>query len=295
MVKSAPRRSCAHFGAVVFVSSVIAGSAAWAQSPPGGGTILRQIDSPTPSPAAPTPQLRLPAETRSALPASSDLTVNVSGLRISGATVFSERQLMPLVVDAIGSALNIQELDAIADRITRFYRDRGYLVARAYLPAQEVEAGRVEIAVIEGAYSGFSVQNHSLLSSEHFSRYLAPLQTSPVIHDKILERSLLLLGDAAGVGAITPTLAPGNQVGGANLRELSAERRWPFQVALLAVTDGEHSVAQIEQRLTQQCVAGEICLQRDGIALNDAASLAALMPGLVEENLRLLETAALLE
>ena len=69
----------------------------------------------------------------------------------------------------------------------------------------------------------------------------------------------------------------------------------PFQVALLAVTDGEHSGAQIEQRLTQQCVAGESGLQRGGIALNDAASLAALMPGLVEENLRLLETAALLE
>ena len=69
----------------------------------------------------------------------------------------------------------------------------------------------------------------------------------------------------------------------------------PFQVALLAITDGERSVAEIEHRLTQHCVAGEIGLQRDGVALNDAASLAAFMPGLVEENLRLLESAALLE
>ena len=69
----------------------------------------------------------------------------------------------------------------------------------------------------------------------------------------------------------------------------------PFQVALLAITDGEHSVAEIEQRLTQQCIAGEIGLQRDGVTLHDAASLAAFMPGLVEENLRLLESAALLE
>ena len=69
----------------------------------------------------------------------------------------------------------------------------------------------------------------------------------------------------------------------------------PFQVALLAITDGERSVAEIEQRLTQHCVAGEIGLQRDGVALNDVASLAAFMPGLVEENLRLLESAALLK
>lgn len=45
----------------------------------------------------------------------------------------------------------------------------------------------------------------------------APLQTTRVIHDQLLERSLLLLGAAAGVEAITPTLTPGDQVGGANL------------------------------------------------------------------------------
>ena len=69
----------------------------------------------------------------------------------------------------------------------------------------------------------------------------------------------------------------------------------PFQVAPRAITDGKRSVAEIEQRLTQHCVAGEIGLQRDGVALNDAASLASFMPGLVEENLRLLESAALLD
>ena len=69
----------------------------------------------------------------------------------------------------------------------------------------------------------------------------------------------------------------------------------PFPVALLAITDGERSVAEIAQRLTQHCVVGVIGPQRDGVALNDAASLAQFMPGLVEENLRLLESAALLD
>lgn len=62
-----------------------------------------------------------------------------------------------------------------------------------------------------------SAQNHSLLDSEHFAGHLALLQTTPVIHDQLLERSLLLLGAAADVGAITPALTPGDQIGGANL------------------------------------------------------------------------------
>ena len=68
----------------------------------------------------------------------------------------------------------------------------------------------------------------------------------------------------------------------------------PFQVALLALLDGITSLADIEKALVQRCAAGEINLQRDGAPLRDASSLAAVMPGLVQENLRLLESAALL-
>ena len=77
-----------------------------------------------PPPVTPMPQIKLPIETRRALPNSMDMTVAVREVRITGSTAFSENQLMPLVADAMGNALNIQEWDAIADRITRFYRDR---------------------------------------------------------------------------------------------------------------------------------------------------------------------------
>ena len=66
-------------------------------------------------------------------------------------------------------------------------------------------------------------------------------------------------------------------------------------MALLAITDGELSMGEIERVLTQRCVAGDIRLQRDGVALHDSASLAAVMPTLGQENLRLLESAALLD
>ncbi len=101
MVQSALRRSCVHFGTVLLVSSVVVGSAAWAQSPPGGGTILRQIDPPSPPPATPTPQIKVPIETRPALPNSMDMTVDVREVRITGSAAFSQNQLMPLVADEI--------------------------------------------------------------------------------------------------------------------------------------------------------------------------------------------------
>ena len=68
----------------------------------------------------------------------------------------------------------------------------------------------------------------------------------------------------------------------------------PFQIALLALLDGERPPEEIQRLLIARCVAGEINLQRDGVPLTDAASVAAVMPDLVRENLRLLEAAALL-
>lgn len=217
MLKTAPCRSWTQFGLVAAVFSVGFVSAVFAQAVPDAGGILRQIDPALPPPPKPPPSILLPRESRPALPIESDVTVEVRGFHITSSTAFSEEKLLPLVQDAIGKALNIQELDSVADRITRFYRDRGYLVARAYLPAQEVNSGIVEIAVLEGFYSAINVQNQSLLGSKHFARYLAPLQQSRALEQKKLERSLLLLGDAAGVGAITPTLSPGDAVGGSEL------------------------------------------------------------------------------
>jgi hemolysin activation/secretion protein len=244
MVRTARCRSCFHVGYVVFSSAIAVAPMASAQAPPDSGTILRQIDPAPQSPTTSTPTITLPLETRPALPITTDMTVDVRGFRITGSTVFSERQLLPLLTDAAGSALNIQELDAIADRITRFYRERGYLVARAYLPQQEVTEGIVEVAVIEGFYSGFQVQNNSLLTSDHFARYLMPLQQSKVIHDRQLERDLLLISDAAGVGTITPLLAPGDQVGGSDLSiALGAAPRFTGSIDVDnfgGKTNGEH-------------------------------------------------------
>ena len=54
------------------------------------------------------------------------------------------------LADLNGSEQDLAGLRAAADRITRYYHDQGYLLARAYLPPQEIRDGVVDIAVQEG-------------------------------------------------------------------------------------------------------------------------------------------------
>jgi hypothetical protein len=50
-----------------------------------------------------------------------------------------------------GKELNLEQLKAVAARVTEYYRERGYILAYAYLPPQDVREGVIEIAILEAA------------------------------------------------------------------------------------------------------------------------------------------------
>ena len=42
------------------------------------------------------------------------------------------------------------ELQQVAEDVTEYYRERGFIVARAFIPAQEVKEGLVTMQIVEG-------------------------------------------------------------------------------------------------------------------------------------------------
>lgn len=62
-------------------------------------------------------------------------TFLVHGFRISGNTVFGEAELIAQLDDAEGKPFGLGDLLRLTYRIIRHYRNAGYPVARAYLPA----------------------------------------------------------------------------------------------------------------------------------------------------------------
>ncbi|WP_061790702.1 ShlB/FhaC/HecB family hemolysin secretion/activation protein [Herbaspirillum rubrisubalbicans] len=73
----------------------------------------------------------------------------IAGFRVVGQTVFGEKQLLE-VAQAKAGEYRFSQLQAMALAITGLYRDHGYLVAQAVIPAQEVKDGIVQIRIIEG-------------------------------------------------------------------------------------------------------------------------------------------------
>lgn len=188
---------------------------AYAQQVPDAGQQIQQIPLP-PVVERPTPDLLIdkpaaPMETAVAGP-----KVRVNALQVTGETLFSDEQLIAPTGFTPGSELNLSDLRNIASRIARYYNDRGYFLAQAYLPAQDIEGGVVTIAVIEGRYGAIDLRNQSRLKDSVARGVLSGLDSGDIVDSAPLERRLLLLSDIPGV-AVRSTLAPGSAVGTSDL------------------------------------------------------------------------------
>lgn len=189
-----------------------------AQSLPNAGSTLRE--SQQSAPVLPPPSggnIKIAPESRAPLQAADDVRFKVNAFRISGNQVFDSAVLLPLVQDAAGGERSLGELEQAAIHITTYYREHGYLVARAYIPAQDIKDGVVEIAVLEGRYGQVRLDNQSGMDDTLLQRYVTPQHLGETVSDAPLERAILLIQDVTQAAQVGGNLQPGATPGSTDL------------------------------------------------------------------------------
>ena len=193
-------------------------SGAWAAAP-DAGQLLDTLKAPSQEPMRKAPLLNVQQEVRPALLALPGVKVKVTGFRVTGNTVVPSSSLLPLLQSQIGSELDLAGLDACAARISNYYRAHGYFIARAYLPAQDITSGEVEIAVLEGRIGTVTVKavGQTRIDMQRAKNMVsASVQPGQVVREQGIERGLTLLNDLPGVD-VKSTLFPGTTPGASDL------------------------------------------------------------------------------
>lgn len=190
-------------------------SSVFAEQFPSGGSQLQQIP-PSPVLEQTAPDIEV-EQTRQPVTTEADTTsIQVNSLHLTGQTLYSETELLAVTGFTAGKELTLGQLQQMAARIADFYHEKGYFVAQAYLPAQEIHQGAVTITVVEGRYGEINLRNQSNLSDRQANSSLSGLNSGEVIESSALENRLLLLSDTPGVN-VRSTLVPGASVGAADL------------------------------------------------------------------------------
>lgn len=192
-----------------------------------GGAVFSTTKPAAVTPPKADPQLTLPNEQRPPLRAPSSMKVQVNAFRISGARSVSEAQLQGIIAGYAGKQLSIGDMERAAADLTQYYRSQGYILARAYLPAQDINQGTVEIAILEGVVGKTTVNtaaapnvNPSLANRLVQSRQ----KTGTAVKEQDVERGLLLLNDLPGVTA-SAELSPGANTGETQLTVTAKEEK----------------------------------------------------------------------
>ncbi len=123
------------------------------------------------------------------------------------------------------AGLGIGQLQQVADAVTRYYRERGYVLAQAYVPAQEVEDGVVRLEVLPGKLGRVLAEGNERYSGALLARPFEALIDAPVTAQG-LESAILAVSEYPGLSAFS-VLQPGREVGAADLvLRVQEERRF---------------------------------------------------------------------
>lgn len=233
---------------VAGLSGMLAGTAALAAdvslAPGVEQRELRQVD---PDRYRVTPPVKIDIPAAPPMRAVAETDLNVSRYTFSGNTLFSDDELAALLRGHTGK-ITFRKLVDAANAISAHYRAAGYVVARAYVPEQEITTGTVDIVVVEGALGELRFTGDQPITRERAARRMEKLAETGIINEPDLEYGALLLNDLPGTKA-SVSLVPGKAPGQSDVEvQMTDEGTWDFALDYNnygSTVTGEHRVGAI--------------------------------------------------
>lgn len=251
----------------------LAGAHSFAQTPPDAGSLLRQqeqLEQKRPGQIPPRQARQAPLE----LQDGGGQKIRLKRVQFSGATpLASEAQLQALVADAIGKELDFLGLQSLAERVTNHLKSKGWFLARAYLPRQDITDGSLEIALIAGRLSQKQPVTVSPVGKTALRVDPARLQAiadqtlpagAPAQEDDV-NRAVLLINDLPGLTARS-RLEPGEQDGETRIT-IAVEESPPLSTSLNLTNQGSRDTGTAQ-------LTGNFALNNP-LGIGDQISLAA--------------------
>lgn len=201
----------------------------FAASPPDSGQLLQQqraVEHPLRSglPEAASPVPATPTPNTSAPDTQSDIEITVHTVYFTGHDhLATTEELHATIAADLQRPLGMGQLDQLTEKVSQFLKSKGWVLARAYLPPQELSSGELHIAIapglIEGGYSGGGIHvqgNLHHIAKDRIQSIMAhalfPDPKQSAFHGGRMERGVLLLNDLAGIQAHS-TLEKGTETG----------------------------------------------------------------------------------
>ncbi len=237
-------------GVVIAGSLVLAGGPGFAQTIPDtipGPSDPTRIEQRFEQPPAPqsVPEPELPAPEQAPPPEQAEtIRFGLADVALEGATVFPMEELKPLWADLLGRDVSLAQIYDLRDRITALYRNEGYVLSQAVIPAQRIRGGVVRLEVVEGYIDKVIFEGDYTDRLGLLEEMAEKIKASRPLRMKVMERYVMLADDLPGMTVRTVLEASPDAPGGSDLT-FTMERA-PFNGSLSADNRGTRSIGRMQ-------------------------------------------------
>ncbi len=140
------------------------------------------------------------------VPPAKEEKVFIKKIVVVGATLFKEEQIREIVSPYENKELTFSEMQKVADLITEFYRQNGYITSRAYIPPQSIAQGTLEIRVLEGSMGDLEIKGNRYFKTSLFEKKITLKKGEPFNYNQ-LRKNLMKINehpDRTGKAVLSP-------------------------------------------------------------------------------------------
>lgn len=185
----------------------------------------------------------------------------VRRIRITGNTVIEAAELQALARPYERRQVKLSELLVLVRKIQELYHARGYVLARAAIPPQDVVGGNVRVVVSEGRYRRLKIEGNKHYSDEFIERFFRPAMREGVVREGPIHRALLVLNEFPDL-SVRSFFTAGKKPGTSDVT-LKVTDATPIHVAFDYNNYGNSLVGQNRASLTLS--AGSVIFEGDEV------------------------------
>ncbi len=155
--------------------------------------------------------------------------IHVAGYEIIGNEAIETDELLEYLADYQDKDYTLAELKGVAGKITALYQEEGYILAKAYIPKQEIVDGMVTIAVSEGELGFIEVTDNKYYTTSYVRGWFSHLKREAV-REQDIERAILLANETSALN-VTTAFRRGKKPGTSDLI-IKVEDSYPLNLDL---------------------------------------------------------------
>lgn len=155
--------------------------------------------------------------------------VTPTKFQVEGVTAIPFDEVTKRFLPLVGHDVTVADLIEQANGVTALYKERGYALSFAYVPAQIFKDGVVRITVVEGYVSDIRIKGKAGTAEKRIRAIAERIKADRPLRQATFERYINVLGLTPGV-KIAATVPPPQTTDGATTLELDVERK-PYNIA----------------------------------------------------------------